>query len=40
MGSSISEQLQLVDLQSNEIEAVTLSSEYKNTLEWDFFIYN
>ncbi|KAL7617534.1 hypothetical protein Lser_V15G03552 [Lactuca serriola] len=33
MGSSISEQLQLVDLQSNEIEAVTLSSEYKNTLE-------
>ncbi|KAK9052571.1 hypothetical protein SSX86_029200 [Deinandra increscens subsp. villosa] len=33
MGSSISEQLQLVDLQSNEIEAVTLSSEYRNTLE-------
>ncbi|KAI3697502.1 hypothetical protein L6452_30584 [Arctium lappa] len=33
MGSSISEQLQLVDLQSNKIEAVTLSSEYRNTLE-------
>ncbi|GJU26537.1 probable leucine-rich repeat receptor-like protein kinase [Tanacetum coccineum] len=33
MGSSISEQLQLVDLQSNEIEAVTLSAEYRNTLE-------
>ncbi|KAL4561715.1 hypothetical protein LXL04_033888 [Taraxacum kok-saghyz] len=33
MGSSISDQLQLVDLQSNEIESVTLSSEYKNTLE-------
>ncbi|KAI7725405.1 hypothetical protein M8C21_018595, partial [Ambrosia artemisiifolia] len=33
MGSSIGEQLQLVDLQSNEIEAVTLSAEYRNTLE-------
>lgn len=33
MGSSISEQLQLVDLQRNDIEAVTLSSEYRNTLE-------
>nr|XP_043610443.1 leucine-rich repeat receptor protein kinase HPCA1 [Erigeron canadensis] len=33
MGSSVSEQLQLVDLQRNDIEAVTLSAEYKNTLE-------
>ncbi|XP_024992445.1 probable leucine-rich repeat receptor-like protein kinase At5g49770 [Cynara cardunculus var. scolymus] len=33
MDSSISDQLQLVDLQSNEIRNVTLSSEYKNTLE-------
>ncbi|XP_059640750.1 leucine-rich repeat receptor protein kinase HPCA1 [Cornus florida] len=32
MGNSISEQLQLVDLQNNEISKVTLDSGYKNTL--------
>ncbi|KAK9056039.1 hypothetical protein SSX86_027126 [Deinandra increscens subsp. villosa] len=33
MGSSISASLQVVDLQNNNIENVTLSSEYKNKLE-------
>nr|GMC93609.1 probable leucine-rich repeat receptor-like protein kinase At5g49770 [Ipomoea batatas] len=32
MGSSIGQQLQLVDFQNNEISAVTLGSGYKNTL--------
>ncbi|XP_047316391.1 leucine-rich repeat receptor protein kinase HPCA1 [Impatiens glandulifera] len=32
MGTSISEQLQLVDLQNNQISAVTLGDQYKNTL--------
>ncbi|PON65000.1 Serine/threonine protein kinase [Trema orientale] len=32
MGDSVSPQLQLVDLQNNAIEAVTVGSEYKNTL--------
>ncbi|CAI9293028.1 unnamed protein product [Lactuca saligna] len=33
MGDNISDQLQLVDLQSNKIDNATLSSQYKNTLE-------
>ena len=32
MGDSISPQLQLVDLENNQIESVTVGSEYKNTL--------
>ncbi|XP_057969936.1 leucine-rich repeat receptor protein kinase HPCA1 isoform X2 [Malania oleifera] len=32
MGDSISQQLQLVDLENNQISSVTLSSGYKNTL--------
>ncbi|CAI9759276.1 unnamed protein product [Fraxinus pennsylvanica] len=32
MGSNISQNLQLTDLQDNDISSVTLSSEYKNTL--------
>ncbi|GAA0142250.1 transmembrane signal receptor [Lithospermum erythrorhizon] len=32
MGSSISQQLQLVDLQNNDISSVTLGSGYKNSL--------
>ncbi|XP_071740760.1 leucine-rich repeat receptor protein kinase HPCA1-like [Rutidosis leptorrhynchoides] len=33
MGNKISDNLNLVDLQSNKIDSVTLSDEYKNTLE-------
>ncbi|KAD3068957.1 hypothetical protein E3N88_36837 [Mikania micrantha] len=33
MGGSISDDLQLVDLQNNKIDNVTLSTEYKNKLE-------
>ncbi|KAI7748744.1 hypothetical protein M8C21_020212, partial [Ambrosia artemisiifolia] len=33
MGNNISDELQIVDLQNNKIDNVTLSSEYKNDLE-------
>lgn len=33
MGENVSQQLQLVDLENNDISAITLGSRYSNTLE-------